>query len=325
MQSTMRTYGIDDLGRTIDVAVTITDPVAADKAPAMVVGNNVPDETFARIAQGGAVAGARMCRTFSSVGEGILPWNHPRRAVPAGVAEHHSWKDWPSDPAAGVKALLDGMPPRLVEAAPLLPELRPHGDAATGSDGLSLLLTYLHEGENNGLAPREWRRRHRLVHDVIRAHPNGHRVGYVPIQTLTWTEAASSPDKPKGEWDIFAWWAGVGDFAAVDCYVLSITTKPAAPALYRPPADFLRLPLELAAGVGRRLLVPEVGVIRQGTDPQDSGTLRAAWIRALVAYARAQGVAGMSWWDHYGSNSRDFRLTDSSSLAAWRDAIAGRI
>jgi hypothetical protein len=161
------------------------------------------------------------------------------------------------------------------------------------------------------------------MYRTIRAHRNGHRVGYVPIQTGTWTDAASSPGNPKGDRDVFAWWAGVGDLVGYDAYVPSVTNKPPAPGLYPAPEQFFALPLQLAAGVGRRLWLSELGVIRQGA-PSDNGAFRGQWLATVVAYLRAQGVAGVSWWDALGANSRDFRLTDQASAAAWAGAIAGR-
>lgn len=322
-------------GRKISVTVDVTapDPVPLPFVWARpVIGTTVDSTQFALLAGGGRDAGSRYTRTFSSPGDSILPWSHARRAVPDGVAEFHSFKDWSSDDTAvaAVNALLDGMPARLLDAPPLLPELDvydPDGysEGLPQGDGFSFLLAYFHEGEKDflalGLTPREWRRRHRLIYRTVRQHRNGHRVGYMPIQTGTWTEAKSNPGKPKGDFDPLTWWAGVGDYAGYDAYVPTVGNKPPAPGLY-PTADrFLEVPSQLAAASGRRLFLPEVGAARQGV-PADNGTFRAAWIRQLAVYAAAQGVAGMAWWDDYGS--KDFRLTDPASAAAWAEVIAGR-
>jgi len=338
MPVTRRTLDpVDVAGAQVAVTVEVTtaDPVPLDlghRDP--VIGATVAAGDFAQLAPGGRVAGARFCRTFSPPGAGIAPWGTDRRKVPAGVAEWHSFKDWGSeaDAIARVNALLDGMPADLLEAPPLLPELDvydPDGysDGMPQGDGLSFLLTYFHEGEKDfleqGLTAREWRRRHRVIYKAVRTHRNGHRVGYVPIQTGTWTAATSTPGNPKGDYDVMAWWAGIGDYAGYDAYVPSVTTKPAAPALYTTPAKFFELPVQLAAGSGRRLLLAELGVIRQG-NPADLGGMRAGWMRAAAAYLKAQGCAGVAWWDALGANSRDFRLTDPDSAAAWADVIAGR-
>lgn len=324
-------------GRSITVTLEVTepDPVPLEIGwPRPVIGTNV-DSTEFRTLVDGRNAGSRWCRTFSSPGDAILPWGHPRRAVPAGVAEFLSFKDWESDDVAvgWLVALLDGMPDELLTGPPLLPELDiydPDGysEGRAQGDGFSMLICYFHEGEKNfinlGLTPREWRRRHRLVYRTIRTHRNGHRVGYMPIQTGTWTEAKSDPARGivKGDFDPFTWWAGIGDYAGYDAYPISVTNKPPAPGLYPTPAKFLEIPLQLAAGVGRRLFLAELAVIRQGA-PADTGILRGAWIPQTAAYAAAQGVAGIGWWDDWGANNRDFRLTDQASAAAWGRVLAG--
>lgn len=340
MPTTRRTLDpVDVAGAQVSVTVEVTtaDPVPLDlghRDP--VIGATVVAGDFALFAPGGRNAGARFVRTFSPPGAGIAAWGVDRRAVPAGVAEWHSFKDYGTDAEAVARVvdLLDHMPPALLDEPPLLPELDiydPDGYAERmpQGDGLSFLLTYFHEGEKDflqqGLTVREWRRRHRVIYKAVRQHRNGHRVGYVPIQTGTWTAATSTAGNPKGDYDVMAWWAGIGDYAGYDAYVPSIITKPAAPALYPTPADFFALPLQLAAGSGRRLLLAELGVIRQGTPAQvDSGAMRAVWMRAAATYLKAHNVAGVAWWDALGANQRDFRLTDPDSAAAWADVIAGR-
>lgn len=320
---------------TVHLEVVEPDPVPHDLAtPSMVVGTDVAAADFGQLAAGGRDAGTRVVRTFCPPGAGIYPWTAASRAVPAGVAEHLSFKDWGTDAQAvsRVNALLDGMPAGLLSGPALLPEIDvydPDGysEGMPQSDGFSLLLTYFHEGEKDfleqGLTALEWRRRHRLIYKTVRTHKNGHRVGYMPIQTGTWTAANSQPGNPKGDFDPFTWWAGVGDLVGYDAYVPSVTNKPPAPGLYPAPEQFFALPLQLAAGTGRRLWLAELGVIRQGA-PADTGAFRGQWIKQAIAYLRSQGVAGVSWWDAQGANSRDFRLTDQASAAAWADALAGR-
>lgn len=323
------------------ITVTVDDPPQPESVeltegwPDMVVGTTVDSTVFSLLEPGGRDAGSRFCRTFSGPGEGMLPWAHARRQVPHPVAEFHSFKDWPSDASAigMINALLNNMPARLLDGPALLPELSiydPDGYAPAEQlakhDGFSFLVAYFHEGERDfieqGLPVREWRRRHRLVYQTIRQHPNGHRVGYMPIQTGTWTEAASDPatGRIKGDWDPLAWWAGVGDCVGYDQYVPTVTNKPPAPGLYPAPDKFLAIPLQLARSTGRRLFLAEVGSAKQGT-PADTGSFRGPWIRAVAQYAASQGVAGMAWWDDLGS--KDFRLTDAPSAAAWAAVLAG--
>lgn len=331
-------------GEPIRVAVEIDrpDPVLEfaeqTSPPPLTVGTTVVEADFKLLAPGGRDSGSEFCRTFSAPGDGILPWTASRRRLPKGVAEFHSFKDWPDDDTviAAVRHLLDTMPADLLTGEALLPYLTaydPDGYApdSTDYDGFSFLLAWKHEGEPDciaeGIPVREWRRRHALVYRTVRQHPNGRRVGYMPIQTGTWTEASSDPaarpPKVKGDFDPLAWWAGVGDYAGYDAYAISVTSKPAGAALYKAAADFLAIPLRLARGSGRRLFLPELAVILQGTPP-DAGTFRAAWIRAVVAELADQGGAGVAWWDALGANNRDFRLVDAPSRTAWQDVLNGR-
>ena len=326
-------------GRPATLTLAVKDYVAPATAPAavglsaMTIGTTVVAADFPLLTGTGRAAGAKFCRTFSGPGEGILPWSAGRRRLPAGVADFHSFKDWASDAAAvaAINQLLDTMPPALLAPnAPLLPDLEPYdpdGYGTADSDGFSFLLTYCHEGEGNfidaGLTATEWRRRHRLAYRTVRQHRNGHRVGYMPIQTGTWTEMMSGGGKVKGNRDPLTWWAGVGDYAGWDAYAFAVTDKPTSPRLYPTPAAFLELPALLARATGRRLFLPELGAIRQGGPIPDDGALRSDWIADVVAYLDEIGCAGAAWWDALGANSRDFRLTDAVSAGAWKRAIAG--
>lgn len=340
--STTRLAGTTDRGAAVRVTVEVDEPDVVvtpeqEWPPPMTVGATVNLADFGQLLPGGRVQSAEFCRTFSSPGAGIVDWTNARRKLPPGVAEFHSFKDWTSDDTVigNVTHLLDTMPAGLLNAEPLLPHLTafdPDGYApdSTVYDGFSLLLTWKHEGEPDcmaeGITVREWRRRHAVVYRTIRQHRNGRRVGYMPIQTGTWTEANTTTGptgKIKGDFDPLAWWAGVGDYCGYDAYAVSVDNKPAAGALYKQAADFLAVPLRLARGSGRRLFLPELGVILQGK-PADTGTYRAAWIRAVVAELRDQACAGVAWWDALGANNRDFRLLDQPSRDAWQDAIYGR-
>jgi hypothetical protein len=326
--------GVTTDGHRARVIVDITVPAAAEQVwpPPIVVGTTVKEADFGLFR--GRARGSRFARTFSPDGRGFLPWSAPNRQLPDGVAEFHSWKDWPADTTVvdGLTAWLDAMPARLLDEAPLLPHLRPYdpdgySDGQRDSDGLSWLVTWCHEGERNmieaGIPAREWRRRHRLAYKTIRQHRHGHRVGYMSVGTLTWLAATSDLARGvvKGDYDPFAWWSGVGDFAAIDCYAPTITEGRAAPAMYPTPAKFFGPLVELAAGTGRRPFVPELGVARQG-DPADTGTLRANWITNCVQYLDSIGTGGVAWWDATGS--KDFRLTDPASAAAWSAELTRR-
>jgi hypothetical protein len=265
----------------------------------MVAGINLREQDYGAYA---TFPGARISRVFAGPGEGILPWTAQRLAgLPSTVVPHLSFKDWPSDSAAAkaVTALLDVMPRRYVTGDLLSPEL-----------GCSVALSHMHEPENNGLPVRTWRQRQRVLYDAVKSHQYGSRVAVVPIQTLQWTTFAG-----KGNGDVFAWWAGIGDFAGIDCYANS--WEPG----YPDAEAFLALPLRLAAGTGRRLMLPELGAVRLPTD--FDGSKRAAWMTAVVARLADAGCAAVSWWSAPGANAKDFRLADPPSVAAWQGILSG--
>lgn len=289
----------DAAGRTI---IELAAPTAVNRDAAMVYGvsSNVADYGSTH---GGQFQAARTARVFSAPGKGIIPWTDPRYAtLPPHVMPHGSFKDWTSDveAAAMVRKHLDGLPAHLA-GDPVLPEL-----------GISYALTYLHEGENNGVPVTTYQRRYEILMDAVKSHRHGGRVAVIPIQTLTWTVMKSTADKPKGDGNIMEWWAGIGDYAGVDCYAFA--EKP-----YPDPVEFLALPLRLARATGRRLWVPELGTVKAETDP--TGAKRAAWIKAVLAVLARSGCAAVSWWHAEGTNGRDFRL-DASGAAAYNAAMA---
>lgn len=233
-----------------------------------------------------------LCRVFGGVGSGIPPWSGDKLSVlPMSIIPHVSFKDWQDDCAA-VKRWLDQMPPSSV--------LR------------QVWLTYQHEPEGD-MTPQEYRRRWAVLAAAVAAHPNAARVILVPIQTLQWTVNTAAD---KGQGDPFTWWAGVGHAAGMDCYVDSWASA------YPDPARFIAPAVRLAAGVGRPLVVPELGVIRLKGD--ESGVRRAAWIRAVCQALRLAGCEAVSWWCAPGANDRDFHLSDAPSAQAWADVTVGR-
>jgi hypothetical protein len=331
-------------GRTITIAITSHDepdhqpsraPSPEPSAARLVVGATVHPDDFDQLHPGGTLDGAEWCRTYSAPGEMILPWSSGRRLLPAHVAEFHSFQDWPSDRAvvASLTRMLDQMPAGLLEGEALLPGLRPVDPDGYGAgvdyDGFSMLLSYWWAGEREFLLaggnPKEWRRRHDVVYRTIRQHPNGRRVGYMPVQTCMFTESTSSTGNPQGDFDPLAWWAGVGDFAGYTAHMVTVATQPTAAVQHRAARSVLAVAQRLANGSGRPLFVAELGLATNGAEPvQELGLARAAWIRALVDELHASGAAGVGWLDAAGANGWDYRLVDEPSLAAWQDAMYGR-
>lgn len=233
---------------------------------------------------------ARICRVFAGPGQGLPDWSGSvLPTLPGHVIAHVSFKDWRDD-CRDLVAWMDAMPApaRQLGGLPVRP----------------VWLTYHHEPEGD-MTPGEYRRRWQIMAAALDGHPKRAWVALVPIQTLQWTV-----NPLKGGGDPFTWWAGVGDYAAMDCYVDSwAATYPAARAFLAPLA-------RLARGVGRQPVVPELGSVRLAGDAD--GTRRARWITEVAAALRAIGCAQMSWWCAPGSNGHDFHLSDAASMAAWR-------
>lgn len=285
-----------------NVVVTLDPPTAPTPTSPMILGVNTTVEEYVPTF-GGQFQGARVCRVFSKPGAGILPWTHPKYAnLPRHVMPHGSFKDWPSDAAAAamVRQHLDTMPPSL-RGAPILPEL-----------GLSYALTYLHEGENNGVPVVTYQHRCEVLYDAVKSHPLGDRVAVVPIQTLQWTQMKSTASTPKGDGNVLAWWAGVGDYAGIDCYAF-------AEDPYPDPDKFVELPLRLARATGRRLWVPELATVKAADDP--TGAKRATWIGAVLDRFAAGGCAAVSWWHAVSSTGKDMHL-DTAAAGVWSARIA---
>lgn len=294
MSTTQTITGTDGAGNPARVTVTIDAP----NQPSMLVGVNCDpgdySATFARL------PGAQVTRVFCKPGEGLRPWTDHRLAdPPRSVLRHVSWKDWPDDAAAMLTSWLDAMPQWMIDQ-PVVPDL-----------GISLVLTYLHEPEDNDVPAEEYKRRWATLQDVARSHRLGHLIALVPVQSSYWTVHHQAGDP-------MPWWAGVGDFAGVDLYMDLPTGK------YPDPATFVAPWLAMAQWTGKRLWVAELGATLVASDTD--GSHRAAWAREVVRLLRAGNCAAVSWWDALGTTKqrhrRDYRL-DGRTAAAWADATKG--
>jgi hypothetical protein len=283
-----------DTAATGDVTLTLhlpDQPPPVD-VPEMLVGLTAQSQDFdTYLAPGAPFARAAFCRTFAQPGDGVTP-PASRTALPAGVAEWRSFKDYPTD------AALTGYLDRVTRPT---------------------WLTFRHEHDNGKTAAEQSKAsradffaRNRHLFDVIDDHPNRPLVTFVNVQTLQWTAAKSTADTIKGDGDWRPWWPGVGDGVGFDCYVDSWATG------YPPVESFFRIPLEAAQGAGRPLWVPELGSVLLGGD---TGPGRAAWMLDALSYLAEQGCRGVAWWCAPGANDRDFRLTDALSRTAWQAAM----
>lgn len=292
--------GTDDLGRNVEITVTIDGPDPALPSTQMLAGVTVDPDDLPRMAR---FPQARHTRVFWPPKAGLPTWADRRlqwlKTNAPLVVPHVSFKDWPSDAAVtkGVTAFLDGM------TAPTV----------TGTADPLVMLTWMHEGDAKGVDSGDYRRRWWTLQGIVGDHPNGPLVGTAPIQTLQWTQGVA---KGKGNGDLSRYYAGVG-CAGIDCYANS--WDPA----YPDPAKFLHLALQLAARSGGPPCLPELGAVRLASDP--SGRGRADWIRAVATILKSEGCRVVSWWDAIGTGGTDFRLDDEPSRTAWQDVCAGRI
>lgn len=220
------------------------------------------------------------CRVFAGSGDGLPAWPD----LPDGVTPWLSWKD--AVPVERVAAWISTFP------GPAKLTWQHECDAKVSKGGLSL--TQYRDG---------WR----ALSDGLADHPRRADIELIPIQTLQ-----ATVNKLHGDWR--PWWAGVGDAVGVDCYADSWGDR------YPDPQAFLRVPLQLAEGAGRRLYLPELGAIRMPSDASGAG--RAAWIGDVLALLRERNVAGVAWWCAPGTGGRNFHLSDQPSAAAWRRAIS---
>ncbi len=186
------------------------------------------------------------------------------------------------------------------------------------------IITFRHERDNDKAAAAQTKAaradhfaRTRDYHDVIAGHVNRPLITHIPVQTLQWTMAKSTPGLAKGDGDWRTWWAGVGDGFGLDSYVDSWAKG------YPDPGKWLGPQFEMAEGVGRRLWLAELGSVLLGGD---TGPGRAAWIRDVTAMLRERGAAAAGWWCAIGKPGakgevRDFHLSDEPSATAWREVI----
>jgi hypothetical protein len=107
---------------------------------------------------------------------------------------------------------------------------------------------------------------------------------------------------------------GVLDVVAVDAYNTAWRNGQFRPAeaIVGPIADF-------AAAKGLEFGIAELGSREVAGDA--SGQRRAAWLREVAAEARQRGASFVTYWNAKGANA-DYRLTDSASISAWRQAVA---
>lgn len=179
-------------------------------------------------------------------------------------------------------------------------------ELATWLDGLyeDIWLTVWHENHGDaGQSPTLYRATARRAVGIIATHPNGHFVRRIgPVVTYWWLIR-------KGGDPLDYWFEGANLYG-LDAY------NPETDR-YLSPAELLGRPMDRirAAIPGVEICVPELGL---ALIDGDTGTGRAAAMRAHADYLDAQpDVVAVAWWDIGGNQIRN-RLAEST---VWRTVL----
>ena len=173
--------------------------------------------------------------------------------------------------------------------------------------GVVVVLSYHHEDEQQDggdIPPELFVARWVELARAFEGHPNRDQIILAPIFTRVWWE--------KHPGDLRYWPAEVAHL--LDAVGWDVYNNGGS---YRTPDDLLRIPREMAARTGLPYFVGELGAVRLAGD--DGGAGRSAWMRAMVAAARADGALAVCWfhrdeWDLTGPASAGEQQT-------WRELI----
>jgi hypothetical protein len=104
-----------------------------------------------------------------------------------------------------------------------------------------------------------------------------------------------------------------------DAYNAKAKTK----GIYSAPSEIFSRPIQVSRAEGLPFAIPETG---SHLVTGDSGAQRAAWVRSMAKYLTEQGALYVAYFDVDWSNGTssfwsigDFRLRDTSGMAAWRE------
>ena len=88
---------------------------------------------------------------------------------------------------------------------------------------------------------------------------------------------------------------------------------------YRTPAQVFDNSVRVGKASGKPWGISETGSNRIPGDSAGYG--RAAWLRSVATYLRAQGASYATYFQ--STNNGDFELRDQPSISAWRSAVSG--
>lgn len=168
-----------------------------------------------------------------------------------------------------------------------------------------IYLTYWHEPMGD-IDPADYRTNAEAVADIIRDHPNGHRVLLQgPCLTRYWIDPAPG----QGQGDPEDWWYDGATAFFNDCYT--------GGTQYRTPANMFDTTISFAAAKSVPWAVRELGGRRITSDV--NGSVRAQWLRDLVQYAEEHDCRAMAWF----CNGATGHLENyPAELAAWQQLLS---
>jgi hypothetical protein len=252
------------------------------------------------------LAGESAAAAFTRVGK-LLPGSTFTR-IYNGPGDGFTKSSWaPGGPIAALPA--NATPAISIKDTPTAAIMNPALAAATRP----WFLIVHHEPEGD-LPVSQFKADQAAADALIAAHPNGHLC--TRVEDYTQYEQVHN-NKPG--YSIAAMYSGA-TILALDCYrdsTVSGTTSYPDPATFFAPLVNAAKTLVAKDGKPPRIAVPELG----GTlIAGDTGTKRATWITACIAYLRSVGCIAVAWWFTGGEDL----TADPVGLSALQAAVAGR-
>lgn len=152
---------------------------------------------------------------------------------------------------------------------------------------------------------RAWRHIDAIADSVCR--PNM----YATLVLMGWTTRPES----KKNWRNYYAGSDVIDVMAFDPY--NGAANPGREGIYAAPEVVFDTVRKAATEAGKPYAIAETGTLLL---PGDNGTGRAAWLRAMAAYHRKHKALWVTYFN--STNGGEYRLLDTPSRDAWREAVA---
>lgn len=152
---------------------------------------------------------------------------------------------------------------------------------------------------------RAWRHIDAIADSVCR--PNM----YATLVLMGWTTRPES----KKNWRDYYPGSDAIDVMAFDPY--NGAANPGREGIYASPESIFDTVRKAAAEAGKPYAIAETGTLLL---PGDKGSGRAGWLRSITAYHRKHGALWVTYFN--STNGGEYRLLDTPSRDAWREAVA---